>query len=486
MRNSRQAAVALLALSLVLLPAFAAWPEQGADPAKPAAIAVGEADPAVWGRFYPLQAESWGRTKEPRPAGQSRYKPGWDADRVIYDKLSEYPWMALLYNGWGFGIEYNEPRGHWYMLIDQGGVDPSRVKSGGACITCKSSDSERLRAEKGAALYAASYADAVKMLPEGRRELGVSCPTCHSPADASLSLERKPLLDALAAMGKGAPTKEELRSLVCAQCHVTYVLTRDSGMKVTSVIFPWQGARGAQVARWGDIGVEGIVAQIQSSPANLEWKQAVTGFALGAVRHPEFEFFSRGSPHWENGVACADCHMPRVKAGGSEISDHDIMSPLKNGLVACGACHDDGPAARKAKVLAIQDKTVALLNRAGYATATVARLFEMANKAKEGGKVVEQGVYDAAKSDYLAAYYRVNFIGAENSMGFHNPAEAARILTDALAAAGRAEVALRAGLVKAGAPAPDKVDLELARYLENRGVRKLGFKPEQEFKTPAP
>ena len=45
--------------------------------------------------------------------------------------------MPLLFNGWGFGVEYNEPRGHHYMLIDQLEVDPSRLKAGGACLTCK-------------------------------------------------------------------------------------------------------------------------------------------------------------------------------------------------------------------------------------------------------------------------------------------------------------------------------------------------------------
>ena len=46
--------------------------------------------------------------------------------------------MALLFNGWGFGVEYNEPRGHYYMLIDQLEIDPSRLKAGGVCLTCKS------------------------------------------------------------------------------------------------------------------------------------------------------------------------------------------------------------------------------------------------------------------------------------------------------------------------------------------------------------
>ncbi len=47
--------------------------------------------------------------------GLSKYKRGFD-DGLTYDKLSEYPFMPVLFNGWDFGVEYNEPRGHWWMM----------------------------------------------------------------------------------------------------------------------------------------------------------------------------------------------------------------------------------------------------------------------------------------------------------------------------------------------------------------------------------
>ena len=96
-----------------------------------------EIDPAVWGKAYPTEYEMWKKTEEPTPAGKSPYKKGFDADKVTYDKLSEYPFLALLFNGWGFGIEYNEPRGHAYMVIDQLEIDPSRIGAGGVCLSCK-------------------------------------------------------------------------------------------------------------------------------------------------------------------------------------------------------------------------------------------------------------------------------------------------------------------------------------------------------------
>jgi nitrite reductase (cytochrome c-552) len=100
-------------------------------------IADGEIDPEQWGKAYPTEYELWKKTEEPTPAGKSKFKRGFDADKITYDKLSEFPYMALLFNGWGFGIEYNEPRGHAYMLRDQLEVDPSRIKAGSVCLSCK-------------------------------------------------------------------------------------------------------------------------------------------------------------------------------------------------------------------------------------------------------------------------------------------------------------------------------------------------------------
>ncbi len=82
---------------------------------------------------------------------------------------------------------------------------------------------------------------------------------------------------------------------------------------------------------------------------------------------------------------------------------------------------------------------MSLLLRAGYQTAVTAKLFEIANKAQEQGKKLDQNLYNKAKDLYLEALYRVVFIGAENSIGFHNPTEAGRILGDATAYASKAE-----------------------------------------------
>ena len=203
-----------------------------------------------------------------------------------------------------------------------------------------------------------------------------------------------------------------MRSLVCAQCHVTYIIPKDEEMKSTAVFFPWQGSK------VGDISIENIIKVIKSDPAYGEWKQNVTGFKVGFIRHPEYEFYSRNSVHWKANAACADCHMPYMKVGANKISDHNVMSPLKNDMKACQQCHTETPQWLTDQVIAIQDRTVSLMNRSGYACAVTAKLFETAHKAQEQGKKIDEALYDQAKDLYLEAFYRVIFIGAENSVGF--------------------------------------------------------------------
>jgi nitrite reductase (cytochrome c-552) len=452
-----------------------------AEQVKPVRIADGTIDPAEWGKAYPDQYELWKKTEEPAGPGTSKYKRGFDADRVTYDKLSEYPYMALLFNGWGFGVEYNEPRGHAHMVRDQLEVDPSRVKSGGVCLTCKTPYAPKLWKEMGVAYFKEPYTEVLAKVPVEQRTLGVACIDCHNNADMSLRISRTFTLgEALRAIGKDPDklTLQEMRSLVCAQCHVTYDIVKDKEMKSVGVFFPWQGSS------WGNITIENIIKKIRSDPSYLEWKQGVTGFKMGFIRHPEFEMFSNNSVHWKAGVTCADCHMPSIQVGSHKVSDHRVMSPLKNNLKACEQCHAQSPEWLRDQVTAIQDRTVSLMLRSGYATATVAKLFEITHKAQGEGRKIDKALYDRAKFCYEEAFYRCVFVGAENSIGFHNPTEAMRVLGDATAFATKAEALLRQALAQAGVNVPIKVELELNKYLDQRGAKKLRFDPKLEFKDP--
>ncbi|BCR07003.1 c-type cytochrome [Desulfuromonas versatilis] len=447
----------------------------------PAKIAEGTIDPEVWGAAYPAQYESWKSTAEPTPVGKSRYKRGFDTDGIIYNKIDEYPYLALLLKGWGYGVEFTEPRGHVYMVRDQLEVEPARLKAGGSCLSCKTPYAPALYGKMGSDYFSKPFEEVRSKIPAKDQLLGVACADCHQSGDLSLKISRGFTLGkALQALGKdqAAFSEQDKRSLVCAQCHVTYSIPKDQAMKSTDVVFPWSGGK------WGDVSIENIIENIRSNPAYGEWTQSVTGFKLGFVRHPEFELFSRNSPHWQQGLSCADCHMPASESNGETISDHRIMSPLKNDLKACAQCHEEDAETLREKVFAIQDEVASLLIRNGYATARVAKLFELTHGAQAEGIIIDNALYDQAKDAYEEAFYRIMFIQNENSTGFHNPPETLRVLGDAKRYAAQADSFLRQALAAAKVEVPETVDLELEKYLNNRGEKKLQFAPEMEIKAP--
>ncbi len=470
-----------LALATVAILAGGCQPPEKTEAVRPVKIADGEMDPGEWGKAYPIHYDLWKKTAEPTAPGKSKYKPGFDADNITYDKLSEYPFMALLFNGWGFGVEYNEPRGHAYMLKDQVDIDPSRVGAGGVCLTCKTPYVPKLEAEMGKDYYMKPWDEVRHMIPEKHQELGVACVDCHDNKDMSLKISREFTLGK--ALGelkvdRSKLTHQEMRTLVCAQCHVTYSINKDENKKSVGIYFPWQGST------WGDISVENIIKQLREDKTNKEWKQKVTGYPMPFMRHAEFELYSRKSVHWMAGAACADCHMPYTKVGSAKVSDHRVMSPLKNDMKACQQCHTETPEWLREQVIAIQDRTVSMLNRAGYATAAAAKLIEKVHQLQEAGTEVDKTLYEAAKDAYMEAFFRTLYIGGENSTGFHNPTEAMRILGDSIAFAAKADGLLRQALTKAGQDVPMTVDLELDKYLNERGKKKLNRQPGVEIKDP--
>lgn len=68
--------------------------------------------------------------------------------------------------------------------------------------------------------------------------MGVTCADCHNPNDMSLRLTRPAAINALVSRGyekdpvQGVKaTREEMRTLVCSQCHVEYYF-KPTGEKV--------------------------------------------------------------------------------------------------------------------------------------------------------------------------------------------------------------------------------------------------------------
>jgi len=141
--------------------------------------------------------------------------------------------------------------------------------------------------------------------------------------------------------------------------------------------------------------------------------------------------------HARSGVACADCHMPYKREGAIKVSDHHVRSPLLNVSNACQTCHHFSETELKARVETIQDRTKALMLRAE--DAVIALITEI-QQAQEKGKSTDD--LKAAQELQRKAQWRLDFVAAENSMGFHAPQEAARILGEALDYAGQGQVAV--------------------------------------------
>ncbi len=438
-------------------------------------------DPAVWGRSFPDEYRTWLKTNNDRPAGKSVYKRGGAAGKS-YDKLSEYPYLAILYAGWGFGVEYNEPRGHFHMLEDQENIDKSRLKSGGVCLACKTPYAPQMFADNGAALFAMPYDQANALIPARNGRVGPSCIDCHNPENMDLRPIRTADVEELSRLGKTDLNYGDMKSLVCGQCHSSYIIPRNGAMKAAGLALPWRNGA------WGDLSVENMIAQIEGDTANLEWQQSLTGMKLGFIRHPEYEMYSRGSTHWSKSVSCASCHMAKAwNDQDVKFTDHNVISPLDSDMSQCLDCHSTSSASKlRRAVLSIQGQVVGEMNTAGYATAVAAKLIEQVNGLKANGANIDMDAYDKAAASYRQAFYRVVFLAAENSAGFHNPPEARRIARDAVLNASASQRLLIGVITAAGAPAPTFVNLDLPKYLNKRGDKNLNLDAGLEYKDTAP
>jgi nitrite reductase (cytochrome c-552) len=202
-----------------------------------------------------------------------------------------------------------------------------------------------------------------------------------------------------------------MRSFVCGQCHVEYYF-KGPGKVVT---YPWANG----------LKVEEIEAYYDKEGFS-DWVHAETGNKLLKAQHPEFEVWSQGV-HSRAGVACADCHMPYERVGALKVSDHWVRSPLLNVNRACQPCHAVAEKELEARVLTIQDRHHALLERAARATTD---MLDAIVAAKTGG-AGERDLQGAAVQQ-RKAQWRLDFVAAENSMGFHAPQEMARILAEVI------------------------------------------------------
>src|SRR5262249_36353908 len=132
-----------------------------------------------------------------------------------------------------------------------------------------------------------------------------------------------------------------------------------------------------------------------------------------------------------------------------KISDHHVRSPLLNLSKSCQTCHRFPEEQLKATVLAIQDRHHELMIRAEDA---LVQLIGAVEKARKSG--IDEAALQQVFEFQRKAQWRVDFINAENSMGFHAPQEAARILAESIDYSRQGFVSLTTLQLSASRPNP--------------------------------
>lgn len=419
-------AFAAIVISALLVNIFERKDEARNPDDRLASIDEDTVDPAVWGINWPRQYDSYKRTVD-----YERTKYG-GSDAIPKQKLDQDPWLRMMWSGYAFSIDYREARGHAYMLIDQEQTERVQQRpQPGACLHCHSSVLPLYRyvgdgdvMDGFMKVNPMTWHEARFMKDEQGNELvthPASCVDCHSPETMNLRVTRPAFLNGIRELKKHQgienfdvnkdASRQEMRTYVCAQCHVEYHFKGEQ----KTVTYPW--SKGLQVQE--------IEAYYDES-GFFDWKHGITGAEVLKAQHPEFELWSQGI-HARSGVSCSDCHMPYHREGAVKVSDHHVRSPLLNIARSCQTCHSVSEAELLSRAEHIQDKTKKLINRAA---AALVDLLNATVAAKERGASEEQ-LAPVLKMQ-RKAQWRLDYVYSENSVGFHAPQETARILAEAI------------------------------------------------------
>jgi nitrite reductase (cytochrome c-552) len=370
-----------------------------------------EPDSSIWGQNFPNEYSSLIATAN----NNTPTKYGGSAQNSY---LLEDPRLVILFAGYPFSKDYNQPRGHENALIDVRGTKRVNDTTHATCYSCKSSNNPGLWNQIGMEAFDAMlFKDMTPNI-----EYPIGCANCHEAGTMRLIITNPAVDAAFKADGKDwrTFTRQEMRSAVCANCHVTYYFTGEN--KVLTV--PW--ANGTRV--------EDII-QYEDSVNFADWTYPGTNTPIMKARHPDYELYIADSTHYLAGVSCADCHMPYVRDGAMKYSSHDIHSPLLNPELSCGQCHTDVNVVL-ARVNVIQDTVHE--SKIGAENALIDAVTAL--QAAAAKPDADPALLNEARQLHRRAQYMWDFISSSNSMGFHNPAEALRILQNATDLARQAQM----------------------------------------------
>ncbi|MBB5022670.1 ammonia-forming cytochrome c nitrite reductase subunit c552 [Desulfurispira natronophila] len=337
------------------------------------------------------------------------------------------PYLKNLWLGYPFSYQYDRARGHTYAIEDIFKIDRiNRYSEHGGlpstCYSCKTNTIPTLLDAYGDDFWSMNFHDFRQAHDTSKHHIG--CTNCHDEDNnMALHLTHPALIEALER--KGQPwenaSRNEMRSLVCAQCHVEYYFETGTYGVAAKPHLPWdEGLNPGDMYRFkadGDPERDGFKGQF------ADWTHAVSETPMIKVQHPEYEMY-HDSVHGAAGVSCADCHMPRIKEGSVTMTSHHMTSPIKNDemiRVSCMGCHEDKSTGYlRERVICHQEKT---WNQLLIAQEKSVRAHEAVRQAMEFEGVDEQLLEEAREMTRKGQWFW-DYVSAENSAGFHNPSKA--------------------------------------------------------------
>ncbi|PKQ65579.1 ammonia-forming cytochrome c nitrite reductase subunit c552 [Labilibaculum filiforme] len=385
----------------------------------------------VWGENFPREFETYYETSD--TSFRSKYNGS-----AMIDMLEVDPRLVVLWAGYDFSKEYNQGRGHYYAIEDVtnilrtgGPTDENDGPMPATCWTCKGPDVPRLMNEIGVAeFYKGKWAG------KGHEIVNpIGCADCHDAETMNLRISRPTLIEAFERQGKdiSKATHQEMRSLVCAQCHVEYYFDKKRVEGANYLTLPWDKGMSVEA-------MEEYYDEIEFS----DWTHQLSKAPMLKAQHPGYEVYMKGI-HADRGVSCADCHMPYKSEGGQKFTDHHIQSPLNNVSNSCQVCHREetdkliqNVYTRQDQIIENRDKLEELLVRAHV----------------EAAKAWELGATEAEMKSVLMGIrhgqWRWDYAAASHGGSFHAPTEIGRVISTGIVSAQEARISLARIFAKYG------------------------------------
>ena len=418
---------------------------------------------------YPREYQTWAMTED------TTFKSMYNSSNER-DVLAINPYIVINWAGYAFSRHYNTPRGHRHCIDDlrkslrtgSPGVDGLDDMQPGTCWTCKGPDVLRLMREKGIdAYYGAKWSD------WGAEVMNtVGCSDCHDARTMELRPARPALYEAWQRAGKDVrkASHQEMRSLVCAQCHTEYYFEKENHQYLK---FPQDKGLTCEDAEayFDSIGFYDYIHPLSHAK-------------ILKAQHPGYEMFKQGI-HGQRGLSCADCHMPYKQEGGVKFTDHQITSPLAKIDRTCQTCHRQDAETLRQNVYERQKKVYDLAMRMETELGKAHLYAEFAWKQGATEAEMQKVLTDLRKSQW-----RWDYSLASHGAAFHAPQEVMRLLADAMELAKDAQVECTRIVAQHGwtkpIPLPDVSTKEKAQRYIGLDMPKLKQQKQQFLDTVVP